>query len=113
SGRASELEHVHTGHFGVHFLEGTGFDQRMDALASTDAKMMLALGADLEVFVQFLVENHGAAFGVRALGPETLRDFAFARFAARQLVLFGKSRVRVGWGWSDGRFAAIQAEGFF
>ena len=79
-GHAGEVEHVHAGHVGVHFLERAGFDERMDAFARADGEMMLALGADLEVFVQFLVENHRAA--LRAFGPQPFGNVALLGFAA-------------------------------
>ena len=64
---ASEAQHVNTDHVSIHFFKGAGFDQGMNSLARADWEMMLAMGADLEVFVQFLVENHGAALGT--FGP--------------------------------------------
>ena len=89
-GHPGEAEHVHARHVGIHLLEGAGFDQRMDALAGADGEMMLAMRADLQVLVQFLVENHRGA--LRALGPQALGNVAFLGFAAGQLGLFGERR---------------------
>ena len=71
-GHAGELQHVHARHLGVHFLKGAGLHQRMDAFPGADGKMVVALGTDFQVIVQFLVEHHGLALG--ALGPQAFRD---------------------------------------
>ena len=77
-GRPGKTKHVHADHLRVHFLERAGFDQGMDPFPRANGKMMSAFGADLEVLIEFLVENHRAA--ARALGPKALRNVALAGF---------------------------------
>ena len=93
-GHAGETERVRARHFGVHFLERAGFHQRVDPFARADGEMVAALRADLQVFVQFLVENHCAALGT--LRPEPLGNVAFFGFAAAHSGLFGQGRRLVG-----------------
>src|SRR5258707_7021795 len=57
--------------------------------------MMLAMGADFEVLIQFLVENHGTA--LRAFGPQALWYFPFLRFPSK-FVLFGEGCLACRWG---------------
>ena len=90
-GDTIEVENVHARHLRVHFLKGAGLDERMDAFARADGEMMIALGADLQVFVQFLVIDHRAA--LRAFRPKPLRDVAFFGFGAGRLELFGQRRL--------------------
>jgi hypothetical protein len=92
---AGESQNVHAGHLGVHLLERAGFDERMDAFARADGKMMLALRANLEVFVQFLVENHRAAG--RAFRPQTFGDVTLLGpgLVGVQLRLDGERRLGV------------------
>jgi hypothetical protein len=82
----------------------------MDTLASADGKMVGAMGANLLVFIQFLVENHGGA--LRALLPYTLGNIPPLGFARGELGLFGKSRVPGG-GGINARFEGFQTEEFF
>jgi hypothetical protein len=65
----------------------------MDAFARADGEMMVALGADFQIFVQFLVENHRLAR--RAFRPKPLGNVAFFGFAAAELGFFGEGRLRV------------------
>ena len=88
----NKFERIHARHFGVHFLKRAGLDQGMNALARADGKMMFALRTDLQIFVQFLVENH--RFALRALGPKPFRDVPFFGFARPELGLFGKVGLR-------------------
>src|SRR5213593_4082736 len=83
----------------------------MDALAGADAKMVLAMGADFEVLVQLLVEDHGAALG--ALGPEALGDFALLGFAAEFGFLSKRGGVAARRRRSDRRLSRFQAQGLF
>jgi hypothetical protein len=106
-----KFEHVHAGHLGVHFLKRAGFHERMNAFARADGKMMLALGADLQVFVQFLVENHRLAG--RAFRPKPLGNVAFFGFAAAELGFFGERRLR---GWptaASRRFESFRCQAIF
>ena len=41
--RAGEIQHIHARHLGIHFFEGAGLDQRVNAFARADGKMILAL----------------------------------------------------------------------
>ena len=78
----------------------------MDAFASTDREMILAMRADFEVFVEFLVKHHRAALWT--LGPKALGNLAFLGFA--ELGLFGERRV-AGRGWRrDSRFSRFEGE---
>jgi len=52
--------------------------------------VVLTLGADFQVLVQFLVKDHRAAFW--ALGPKALGDLAFLRFRS-QLGFLDKTGV--------------------
>ena len=85
----NKFEQIHAGHVGVHLLERAGLDQRMNAFARADGKMIFALRADLQVFVQFLVENH--RFALRAFGPKPFRDVALFGFARRRAWAFWQS----------------------
>lgn len=73
-----ETEHIHTGHIRIQFIEGAGADQGIKPLARADLKMKLAMRAYLQILVELLVEDHGAALG--ALGPKTLGDFTLSGF---------------------------------
>src|SRR5579862_6615548 len=101
------MKQVDAGHVRVHLFEGAGFDQGMNPLTRTDGEVMLAMSAYLEVLIQFLVENHGAAF--RALGPKPLGDLALFRFGCK-FGLFNEGRVGVCWRWRDGGFGGLQAK---
>src|SRR5688572_30143831 len=83
----------------------------MDAFAPANGKMKLAVGADFEVLVEFLVENHGRAFA--ALRPKAFRDLPLARLAG-QLWLFGKGRFGTRGGrWRDRRLNGLSARNLF
>ena len=105
-GDAGELQNVHAGHFGIHFFESAGFDERMNAFPRADAEMMLAMGANLEVFVEFLVEDHGAAF--RTFGPQAFGNFPFLGFGGSEFWFFDESRVAVSRGRRDGGLSRFQ-----
>src|ERR1043165_6894111 len=62
----------------------------MNALASANWKMILAVRADLQVFVEFLIEDHRAAF--RTFGPEALGNFPLFGFGT-EFGFFRKSRI--------------------
>ena len=91
-GFVNEFERINARHLGVHFLKRARFDERMDAFTRTDGKVKFALRADLQVCVQFLVENHG--FALRALGPKPLGNVPLFGFARAEFGLFGKVRLR-------------------
>src|ERR1051326_5527658 len=86
----------------------------MHALTRPNPEVMVAFGAYLQILIQLLVEDHGVAFGVRALGPEPLRNFTLAGLAAAELGLFGEGRLAAGAlrRWRDGWFDCVQAESF-
>jgi hypothetical protein len=71
--------------------------------------MVLATGTDFEVFVEFLVEDHGATFG--AFGPKALRDFFLFGFGAEP-GFFCERGVVINGRRGDGRFGCVDAEGF-
>src|SRR5215210_7032555 len=101
---------------GIHLFKGAGLDEGVNAFARADGKMMLAFGAYLGVFIEFLVEDHGGAF--RALGPKALGDFFFARLGGSELGLFGESIFRRDlWRWRDlggwRLFGRFEANSFF
>src|SRR3954468_175075 len=85
----------------------------MNSFPGADLKMMDAMRADLQVFVQFLVENHVGALGT--FGPKPFGNVALTGLAGSQLWLFGKSRFRrCAWrGRRDRWFNCIQSEGLF
>ena len=84
----------------------------MYALARADGKMMLAMAANFQVFVELLVENHRAA--LRAFGPKTLGDLALLRLGRPQFGLLNKrSGVSASRRWSHGRFRGFQPKGLF
>src|SRR6516162_49615 len=78
----------------------------MNPLARTDRKMVLTLGANLQVLIKFLVKNHRAAFWT--FSPQPLWDFALLGFGS-ELGLFDKARIIGGWR-SDGRFHCRRLE---
>src|ERR1700747_2867877 len=82
----------------------------MDPLASADGEMVLAMGADLQIFVQFLIEDHSAAFG--ALGPKAFWNLALFGFGAVEFGLLSKGSVsRNGRRGGYGRLGRFEAEG--
>ena len=82
----------------------------MNAFARADGEMMAALRADLQVFVQFLVENHRLA--LRTFRPKPFRNVAFFGFAAAELGLFGQRRRLVGRRRSQCRLDRFETERF-
>lgn len=60
---------------GVEFLEGAGVGELADTGAGVDAIVVAALGADEEVLLEHLSEDHLAA--ALATEPEAFRDFDF------------------------------------
>ena len=83
----------------------------MDAFARADLEMVTAVGADLEILVELLVENHVGAFG--ALGPKAFGNVALAGFGGAELGLFGEGSFGAARRRSDGRFDRVQTESFF
>ena len=95
---------------GVHFLKRAGLDERMNPFARADGKMVVALRADLQVFVQFLVENHRLAR--RAFRPKPFGDVALfgLGFARAELRLFWrKSSACARWRRRQRRFDGCNA----
>src|SRR5690348_2895695 len=66
----------------------------MNPFAGANREMMAAFRADLQVFIQFLVENH--AFAFRTFGPKPFGDVLLALSSA-QFGLLKKGCLRVGW----------------
>src|SRR5687768_16150842 len=83
----------------------------MDSFAGADREMVMAMGADFQVLIEFLVIKHGGTF--RAFDPEAFGNFLFARLGSRELRFFNKAAVGISRGRSDGGFDAFQAERFF
>ena len=80
---SGESQNVHADHVRIHLLERASLDHRMDAFTRADDEVMVALDADLEIFVQFLVEDQRLAHGT--FRPKTGRDLALASFAGAEL----------------------------
>ena len=110
-GIRGELERVLAGHLGIDFLERAGFDERMDAFARADRKMMMAMRADFQVLVEFLVIKHRGAF--RAFDPKAFGNFFFARFGGGEFRFFNEAAVGIRRGRGDGGFDTVHAERFF
>ena len=56
-----ETERINRGHGGIEFFKRFRINQALDAFAGSQIKVMLAFGADLEVFGQCQIMNHLAA----------------------------------------------------
>jgi hypothetical protein len=72
--------------------------------------MKLAMGADLEIVVKFLDEDHGAA--LLAFGTEAFGNVALAGFAAAHFGFFYEAGFVFVKRGRDGRFNGFQTEGF-
>ena len=83
----------------------------MNSFASADWKMMMAMRADLQVLIEFLVIKHRGTF--RTLDPKALRNFLFARFGSSELRFFDESAVGIRRGRGDRGFDTFHAKGFF
>ena len=82
----------------------------MDSFPGADGKMVLAMGANLQILVEFLVEDHSAAFG--ALGPKAFQDLPLFGFGAGEFGLFSKSGIPRNRGWGgNGRLGCFETEG--
>ena len=74
--------------------------------------MKQAMRADLEIFLEFLIENHRAA--LRALGPKALGNLALARLARPDIGLLCESGgFGVGGRGCDGWLDGLKAQGLF
>jgi hypothetical protein len=79
--RAFEAEHVHARHFRVHLLERAGLDERMDAFARADGKMMLHFGQTFKFSSSSLSKTIVSHVGHFVQSPSGCRAswFGFAR----------------------------------
>src|SRR6266498_5280170 len=84
----------------------------MNAFARAEGEVVLAFAADLEVLVEFLVEDHRRA--LRTFGPQTLRDVALLFLRAGELGFLGeRSAARVHGRLRERGFSAVSAKRFF
>ena len=84
----------------------------MNAFARTDGKVKFTMRANLQIFVQLLVENHCLA--LRAFSPKSLRDIPFFGFLGAEFGLFGKVGLRViGQRRGQRRLGFFEIERFF
>ena len=72
---------------------------------------MLAMSTDLQVLVQFLIENHRRALGT--FGPQTFGDFALLRLGGCQFGFFGEIGVGRRDRRRNGRLNRLQLQRLF
>src|SRR5215472_1574324 len=82
----------------------------MNAFASTDAKMVLAMWAYLQVLIQLLIEHHRAA--LRTFCPQTFRNLPLFGFSTGKFGFFGKRGLAHSGRWGDGRLSRFQPKAF-
>src|SRR5690606_32153569 len=92
---------------GVDFLEGTGFYEGVNPLPGADRKMVFAGRTNLEIEIQFLVEDEVRA--LRALRPDAFGNLALAGGRGGNLGLADEGGLRPGRRRRHGGFHVFRA----